>query len=183
MMATGLDVYKAIQSWCVLVLAGTGASVIQAFQNAPQTALPQIAISSPTATPFGRSSSVSSYTQDTQDPTKYNGTISIDYEGTVSLWETGGDGALLRAIVNSLDSQEAIAHFSARGVVVDFPQSQQIIFLPRLQEGAWLKESTTVLSVRWRETFDTSTGKINQNVYSGEVQGSLNEPHEITFDI
>jgi len=178
-MKTGLDIYKAVQSWAKIALAGTGVTIIQAFQNGPQPERPLIAISLPTAQQFGRASNPSAYTL--ISGIDYSGDLSNDFEGTMSLWETGGSGDLLRALLNSLDTDAAIAHFAERGIAVN--RLGDILFVPRLNDSEYIQEATTALSVRWCDKTPTTTKAIMSNVYSGAIEISPNDSQEITFNL
>jgi hypothetical protein len=167
---TNLDVYKIIHEWANGILSPLGVSVVLAFQNAPMRANPQVAISKATVKQIGRSTRTIAGTV---------ATLSSDYEGTFQMWETGGEGNYLRALINRLDSSATKSYFRGKNVAVDC--LQDVLYVPRLDDKNYIEESTAVFTVRFVDSVTENITGIQENVYVGTVSDATNGDIETTF--
>jgi len=161
---TNLEVYKVIHTWAKNVL-GSGVNVIMAFQNAPQTQAPQVAISLPTSAPIGRATS-GKFTVAVGGASGTHDVVT-DYEGTVQMWETGGNGDLLRALVETLDLETIIEYFGNNDLAVD--SDAQIVYLPRLDSASWVQEATCIFKVRFTSSVAETLGAIRETIVTPEI--------------
>lgn len=154
-------------AWIKAILTEQGQGslqVISSHQNAPSPGAHYITVKfGPNRDRFGRASK-----GDVQD----DGTrlLVSDWVGTVELWETNGEGDLLRILMDSLDREDIYHAYFVEKSIVHYNQGE-IAQVPRLDNESWIREAMVEMTLGLAEGTRETTSWIDTVDYSGDIGG------------
>lgn len=165
---TAKELRTYLKAWItqVLITEGgeTGLQIIASNPNAPVPSVPHITMSyAPNRTRIGRPSKGDITDEGTRK-------LVSDYEITVEIRETGGEGDRLITLLESLDREDIHwAHFVNNKISVY--GEGEVLPVPRLRDENWIQESVVELRLGIAEGVTETTGWIDTVEYTGNVGG------------
>ncbi len=163
--------YEFLYDWIFKVIntdGGESIPIIQSHQSTPQPDYPYITIGyNPNKKKVGRSDKMTPHEDDAVEP----GLVKIygSYQNLVEIWETGGDGDRLQALLDSIERTEIQDLFSAAKVALY--SSEPIQSIPRIDGQEWVRESIVEILFGVSSEIIENTGWVETVEFDGNIGG------------
>lgn len=143
------ELFQFIRSWVVSIVP-VNTFVIQSYQAGPAPTERKDAYL--TIEPIGSWEKVGQDSKMIYDRPDLSHPRVTTYRGTIQVREVNGLGDLLRDLVESFSSQQALDYFGPNGVSILSTQGPTAI--PSLQGSRWLQEHVLTLTLLWARADD-----------------------------